>query len=198
VRWYPGLKEELYLGDFEPDVAVLDRLGLAPAPGVAIVVARTPPSRALYHRFGNSLFLEAIATAARRPNVRCVVLVRHPEQRQALDALGAPGVIVPARAVDARSLMHAADLVIGAGGTMTREAALLGVPTMSVFAGRRPAVDVWLEERGRLRTLCALDDLPPITPRDRHDDRLAHLRERGRALVQLFLDTALEPAGIAA
>ena len=44
--------------------------------------------------------------------------------------------------------MYAADLVIGAGGTMTREAALLGVPTFSVFAGKSPAVDRALEAQG--------------------------------------------------
>src|SRR5436305_11728090 len=43
---YPGLKEEYYLADFEPDSAVLDELGLDPA--APIVVVRTPPSVSLY------------------------------------------------------------------------------------------------------------------------------------------------------
>jgi predicted glycosyltransferase len=100
-------------------------------------------------------------------------------------------VIVPAAAVDSRSLMHAADLVIGAGGTMTREAALLDVPTLSVFAGRPAAVDAWLEARGRLRRLEDVDDLPPIVPRDHSADGLATLRARGRTLVEFFTDAVL-------
>ena len=56
--------------------------------------------------------------------------------------------------------MHASDLVLGAGGTMTREGALLGVPTLSLFAGRTPAVDRWLEERGALRRVSAAGELP--------------------------------------
>lgn len=189
VRWYPGLKEELYLGDFEPDRDIPARLGVPP--GATVVVARTPPSRALYHQLENPLFLEAISAAAREPNVCCVVLTRHPEQRAAIDALGASNVIVPDAAVDSRSLMHAADLVIGAGGTMTREAALLNVPTLSVFAGRPAAVDAWLEARGRLRRLQDVDDLLPIVPRDHSADGLAMLRARGRTLVELFVDAVL-------
>jgi predicted glycosyltransferase len=195
VRWYPGLKEELYLGDFEPDARVLEKLGIAPGRDAVIVVARTPPSRALYHQLDNPLFLEAIAAAAREPNVTCVVLARHPEQRQAIEALGAPNIVVPSEAVDSRSLMHAADLVIGAGGTMTREAALLDVPTFSVFAGRPAAVDTWLEAHGRLRKLRAIEDLLPITHRDRGLNWLAPLRERGRLLVGIFVEAALDGTG---
>ena len=85
------------------------------------------------------------STTVAEQGARCVVLARRPEQRRAIGALGLPNVVLPEHAIDSRSLMYAADLVIGAGGTMTREAALLGVPTVSVFAGRTPAVDRWLE-----------------------------------------------------
>jgi uncharacterized protein len=191
VGWYPGLKEEIYLGDFRPDASVLEKLGIRRAEDSAIVVARTPPSRALYHDADNPLFLDVVRLAARQANVRCVVLTRHPEQREAVRALGEPRLIVPERAIDSRSLMYEADLVVGAGGTMTREAALLGVPTLSVFAGRTPAVDVWLERHGRLRRLQAVDDLLPIVPRARPPDDLTPLRERGARLVDLFVDTTV-------
>ena len=38
---------------------------------------------------------------------------------------------------------------------MTREAALMGVPTYSLFAGEQPAVDRELERQGLLRCLQA-------------------------------------------
>ena len=59
VRGYPGLKEEYYLADFEPDPQVLDDLGLhqATAP---IAVVRTPPEVSLYHRFENDLFAQVL------------------------------------------------------------------------------------------------------------------------------------------
>ncbi|HEY4825148.1 MAG TPA: DUF354 domain-containing protein, partial [Solirubrobacteraceae bacterium] len=54
IRAYPGLKEEYYLADFEPDAAVLDALGLDRAQPIAVV--RTPPEVSLYHRFENDVF----------------------------------------------------------------------------------------------------------------------------------------------
>src|SRR2546428_8258140 len=43
---YPGLKEEYYLADFEPDRGVLDRLRVGPAP--VLVVLRPPPPGSPY------------------------------------------------------------------------------------------------------------------------------------------------------
>ena len=80
-----------------------------------------------------------------------------PSSAAELIALGLPNLVIPERAVDARSLMHASDLVIGAGGTMTREGALLGVPTVSVFSGPdpggRPLARAARESCGASRTL---------------------------------------------
>jgi predicted glycosyltransferase len=79
------------------------------------------------------------------------VLPRTADQRRAL--AGAAGAIVPARPVDGPSLVAAADLVVSAGGTMNREAAALGVPAYTPFAGRLGAVDRRLIAEGRLRRL---------------------------------------------
>ena len=60
---YPGLKEEYYLADFEPDPAVLSELGLDRDAPIAVV--RTPPAVSLYHRFENDLFGQVLRAAAR-------------------------------------------------------------------------------------------------------------------------------------
>jgi predicted glycosyltransferase len=190
VRFYPGAKEELYLGDFNPDPDPLASLGLSRAAGSVTVVARTPPSRALYHAAGNPLFERALATVTAQPFTRTVVLARHPEQREALLGLGLGRLLVPQAAIDSRSLLHAADLMIGAGGTMTREAALLGVPTYTVFAGRPAAVDRWLERSGRLRRLVSVAPLRSLSARESPAADLAALRERGRVLLEHFLAAA--------
>jgi predicted glycosyltransferase len=90
--------------------------------------------------------------------------------------------------------MQDADLVLGAGGTMTREAALLGVPTFTLFAGERPAVDRWLEQQGMLRRLESVDDLLPVRRRSDAADRIGELRRRGEHLVAQFVDVTLEAA----
>jgi uncharacterized protein len=190
TRFYPGLKEEIYLADFEPDATLLERIGIERRADARLVVARPAPDLALYHSFENPLFMQCVRHVLREPETTVVVLPRHPGQREAFAQLDPERCIVPETAIDSRSLMGEADLMIGAGGTMTREAALMGVPTFSLFAGRRPAVDSWLEERGMLRTLRSVEDLHDIRPRPR-EDRMQDLRERGARLVDGFCDAVV-------
>jgi uncharacterized protein len=150
LRTYPGLKEEYYLADFEPDRAVLDELGLDPAQPIGVV--RTPPAVSLYHRFENDLFAQVLA---RLRGTQTVVLPRTREQRAELQRAG--GLIVPDQAIDAQSLIAYADLVVSAGGTMNREAVALGTPVFTVFEGRLGAVDERLIGEGRLRRLESAD-----------------------------------------
>jgi predicted glycosyltransferase len=146
---YPGLKEEYYLADFEPDAAVLEELGLDR--GAPLAVVRTPPDVSLYHRFEHTLFRQVLDRL--RDAGQVVVLPRTTEQRTALR--GAGGFVVPERVIDAQSLIAFADLVISAGGTMNREAVALGTPVWTTFEGRLGAVDERLIAEGRLRKLVA-------------------------------------------
>jgi predicted glycosyltransferase len=185
--FYSGLKEELYIGDFEPDPEIFSKLDIERSGEDLVVVTRTPPTRAIYHRFPNPLFIETLLALDRKPGVRIIILTRHAEQREAIMALDLRNGIVPAAAVDSRSLMYGADLVLGAGGTMTREAALLGVPTVSVFRGSRPAVDRWLEEEGLLHVIRDAAELRALAPRATEPRALADLRQRGAQLSEIFV-----------
>jgi uncharacterized protein len=148
---YPGLKEEYYLDDFEPDPAVLRQLGVEP--GSLLAVVRAAPSYALYLGGRENALLNGVLERLSAEGARTVVLPRNDEQRNAIAGLGIPGIVVPARAVDGRSLVALADLVVSAGGTMIREAAVLGTPAWSIFEGRLGAVDELLEREGRIRFL---------------------------------------------
>jgi predicted glycosyltransferase len=147
---YPGLKEEYYLAGFQPDESVLEELGLDRSRVIAVV--RTAPSYALYLGGSENELLPRVIRRLLDEGAQVVVLARTDEQRRALREL-APGIVVPDRAVDARSLAALADLVISAGGTMVREAAVLGTPVWSIFEGRLGAVDEQLEREGRIRFL---------------------------------------------
>ena len=148
LRRYPGLKEEYYLADFDPDQSVLAELGIDRTR--PLVVLRTPPEVSLYHRFENPLFRGVLDTL-REQNAQAVVLPRTAAQREELARVG--GFVVPERAVDAQSLIAFADLVVSAGGTMNREAVALGTPVYTTFEGRLGAVDEALLAEGRLRRL---------------------------------------------
>jgi uncharacterized protein len=148
---YPGLKEEYYLHDFDPDESVPDALGVDRER--IVVVFRPPADVALYHRMQNPLFPQVLDRLGRDEGVHTVVLPRTTEQREHVRGLGLPWVIVPERAVDAQSLIALADLVISAGGTMNREAIALGTPVYTNYAGRLGGVDEALIAEGRLRPL---------------------------------------------
>lgn len=151
LRQYPGLKEEYYLADFVPDPTILAQLGVDPER--VVVVVRPPPDVSLYHRKANPLFPRVLDDLGRRDDVQAVVLPRTEAQRRLVKALGLPSVIVTEGAVDAQSLIAAADLVVSAGGSMNREAVALGVPVYTTYGGRLGGVDEALIRNGRLRPL---------------------------------------------
>jgi hypothetical protein len=154
-RPYHGLKEQVALADFAPDEGVYEELGLDRER--PIVVLRPPATMSLYHRgIENTVFDDVLARLL-DSDAQVVLLPRTPEQAESL--AGSVSVIIPSKPVDGPSLVWAADAVISAGGTMNREAAVLGVPTWTTFAGALGAVDRSLVEQGRMGVLERADDL---------------------------------------
>jgi predicted glycosyltransferase len=180
---YPGLKEEYYLADFQPDPSALEGLGVDSER--IVVVFRPPPDVALYHRTDNPLFPRVLDRLGRDEDVRAIVIPRTDSQREYVRSLGLPSVIVPDGAVDAQSLIALADLVVSAGGTMNREAVACGTPVYSNFGGRLGGVDEALIREGRLRPLT---DPDAVEVRKR-DSAAAISRRDPNLLVDLFLDT---------
>jgi predicted glycosyltransferase len=185
LRRYPGLKEEYYLADFEPDEGVLAELSLERER--PLVVVRTPPDVSLYHRFENPLFGRVLERLAAGP-AQTVVLPRTPAQRAELSREGS--FVVPEHAVDAQSLVAFANLVISAGGTMNREAVALGTPVYTTFEGRLGAVDERLLADGRLRRLGDPDE---IELEERTAQPRLRTRRDPRELVTLLLSATRTP-----
>jgi predicted glycosyltransferase len=152
---YEGFKEEVYLHGFEPDAAALAAVGLAP--GDPFVVARPSPAGASYHQFGNPLFERAVRELLEHSEVRVVLLGRRPSDADGYPAALRERLIAPEQAVEARSLIFHARAVVGAGGTMNREAALLGTPVFSLYAGKLGALDRRLIAEGSVRHLAGDD-----------------------------------------
>ncbi|CAN5740737.1 DUF354 domain-containing protein [soil metagenome] len=148
-RPFPGLKEQVTLADFEPDPTVPVRLGLDPRRPIAVL--RPPATMSLYHRGIHNRLFEEVLGHLRAGDVQTVLLPRSEEQ--VLAYAGTPGVLIPSEPVDGPSLLYASDVVISAGGSMNREAAVLGVPTWTIFAGVMGAVDRLLIESGRMAVL---------------------------------------------
>jgi uncharacterized protein len=181
LQQYPGLKEEYYLSDFEPDEAVLRDWSIDREK--VLVVLRPPPDVSLYHRHSNPLFPMTLEHLGRLENVHAFVIPRTEEQTEYVQSLSLPSVIVPERSVDAQSLIAFSDLVVSAGGTMNREAAALGVPVYTTYGGRLGGVDEQLIREGRLR--------PLTDPRALDLEKRAGEGERVKRDPQLMLDLLL-------
>jgi predicted glycosyltransferase len=173
VRRYDGIKEDVYLADFEPDPQFAARLrgqfGVDDERDTLVIV-RPPARDALYHRFENELFDELLARLLARPEVRVMLLARNDAQREALcERFSSDNLIAPRVALDGANLIAASDLVISAGGTMNRESAALGVPAATVYAGRWAAVDEELVREGRLKRISTREDLESLRVEKKRD-----------------------------
>jgi uncharacterized protein len=174
VRFYRGLKEDVYVPDFEPDPSILDDLDLDPR---EIIVSVRPPADEAHYRDSQSdvLFVEAMSRLTTTPGVRVVMLPRTGRQGRSFreahpEWFADRRTVIPSHALNGLDLLWYSDLVLSGGGTMNREAAALGVPAFSVFAGAIGAVDRRLEREGRLTIIRTTDEVRtaiPLTARDK-------------------------------
>lgn len=192
---YPGFKEEVYIYDFQPDIEVISNLGLdVQRP---IVTVRPPATWAHYHNAHSKILFRALAERLRQQkDVQVVVLARTHDQAEDLRReynMDAAPFLIPKVAVDALSLMWYSDAVFSGGGTMVREAALLGVDAFSTFAGKLGAADAALIERGRLKMVYQPEDLDSFVARKR--PRPDFKKDTARPTRDFIYNTILEFAG---
>lgn len=157
---YHGTKEEIYLADFTPRPNYLESLAI-PADNI-LVVMRPPGTWGLYHNFENPLFELALERVAGSPGTQVIFLPRVPSQGDAVKSRNYPNVIVPDHVLDGPNLMYHADLVISGGGSMNREAAVLGTPAYSLFMGKIAAVDRYLITRGLMHHIQSEEGIAAI------------------------------------
>lgn len=158
VRRYDGIKEDVYLANFQSDpefVKQLNRLGISASD--ILVTVRSPASEALYHRFENELFDQLLERFMATPSVKVVLLPRNESQREVYSSNS--NLIVPVHPMDGANLIAHSDLVVSAGGTMNREAAALGIPAASIYLGQWAAIDEELVREGRLRKISTAEDV---------------------------------------
>lgn len=157
---YPGLKEELYLADFQPRVNFRSEVGLPM--DRPVVVVRPPATWADYYHGRGRTFRALLEHLNAAPDAFVVYLPRVAAQAALIGALPADRVLVPKKALDGPNLLAHADVVVSGGGTMIREAAVLGTPAYSIFEGRLGAVDAHLTHEGRLRWIRSHADIAAI------------------------------------
>ena len=196
---YPGIKEELYVRHFSAEAGFRARFltehGRAGAADNILVVLRPPATSANYHSpQSDRLFAAILKHLTDSPDTLTVVMPRTREQANEIRAsTHSRNFLILDDAVNGLDLINAADVVISGGGTMNREAVLLGVPVYSIFAGRQGALDAQMEKDGLITFIRDADDVAKIVlrKRERSTEHKTALTDRVERFVIDQIDTFL-------
>jgi len=140
---FPGFKEHVYLADFKPSKKFLDEI-----PYKEYVILRPESLSSLYVMKKKSLVPELIRLFSKN-NINVVYLPRNKEEKELAPPTN--NVYIPRKALDGLNLIYYSQATITGSGTMSREAALMGVPAVSFFPGKKLlAVDKSLIKTGKI------------------------------------------------
>ena len=148
---YNGFKEEIYLKDFVPNSMFRSSINIDNKK--ILVTLRPPATLGNYHdEKSEGLFLKCLEYFSSFPDVHCLVVNRTTSNKNVLpkQLSQKDNISFLSHAVDGLQLIWNSDIVVSGGGTMNRESALLGVPTYSIFTGKKPYLDEYLKENGKL------------------------------------------------
>lgn len=170
---YSGYKEELYLKNYRKDDSLWRKLAAENdfdfSDESVLVALRPPATTANYHDArSENLFRELLRYVLNDTRTFAVILPRTSEQRREIQNLIGEldtknkNFFLPEKAVDGLDLASGADLLVSGGGTMNREAALLGVPVYSIFAGKQGALDREMGKSGMIVFIREPGDLKKI------------------------------------
>jgi uncharacterized protein len=198
---YPGLKENLYIHDLEPDPSVLTETGMDPS---KVLILVRPPATMAHYAVPESeqFFFEIMEYLHSRAEAQILLVPRTAGQKKELERhrreYGWTNVFIPDRVYEGPRMIRSMDLLISGGGTMNREAAALGIPTYSIYQGPIGAVDRSLMESGRLEHVSEMQSVRNIPMVKRSVSREAYGKEHGARARSLIVGKIIECAGGAA
>lgn len=143
-EFYPGIKEGVYLSQ-----ANVPSRSVGVYPARASIFVRLEPDKAQYYAGSTDFLRELLIKLS--AHYRVVLLPRDEGQRERFSDTASSQIEIPRRALALSEICEQCDLFIGAGGSMTRELAFLGVATLSVYQGELLEVDKFLVSSGAMR-----------------------------------------------
>ena len=142
VIQYPGVKEGIYL--WAKGQAIQEGRRLKPIPGIHIYI-RPEPRTAQYYKGKQNFLDDTIIELQNKYNI--TILTRDANQ-SAYYKQTKFSVNVPDKPLDFNEIAAKCTIFIGAGGSMTRELAILGIPAISVYQDDLLEVDQFLLSKG--------------------------------------------------
>ncbi len=167
VLRYKGFKEELYLNNFKPDLNF--RRNLSIPLNKILVTIRPPALLGNYHdERSNKIVLELLNKIIENSSTFPLIVHRTKEDKILIQDNFGDKVHFLDRTVEGLQLIWNSDLFISGGGTMNREAALLDVPAYSIFTGKKPYLDEYLSNQGKLIFIDKLDKIDKVKLKKRN------------------------------
>ena len=125
------------------------------------------------------------------PDCNIVALGRYAEQIDVLQKKFGDRLVVPTDLVDGISLLRSCDLFIGMGGTMTAEAALLGIPTISYYRGRYD-VEKFLLSKGLIVKSDSISGVIGLAKKLLKDDSARRARQEKASKLLAWMEDPVE------
>jgi len=153
IDFYPGIKEQIYINSNFKKENFLEGFGIDKSK--IIITFRPPSTTAHYHNPKSEIIMKEILNKIShyKEKIFLIMLPRSNKQSEYISNFirrKSIPYVIPGKALNGVGLILNSDLVLSGGGTMTREAAVLGVPSYSFFKGNKGAVDEFLEKIGRI------------------------------------------------
>jgi uncharacterized protein len=140
IMQYPGIKEGIYLWSKGFEIQKIRQI-IKPSK----IYIRPEPQTAQYYK-GKINFLDSLLLEL-KSKYDFTILVRDKNQYNHYTQDQFLNINVPSNTIDFNSVASDCLLFIGAGGSMTREMAIMGIPTISVYQGDLLDVDNFLIEQ---------------------------------------------------
>lgn len=153
---YNGTSELMHFNNFECNENIFDDLGID-LPLQKTILMRPEPSLASYLNTDCNKSVLSPVVDVLKEYANILILPRFKEQAQIFEDIKNVTILKPP--VDTSSIIKKVDLVIGAGGTMNREAAILQTPVISCYPGTTLSVDQFYVNHGLMYRNTDLDDI---------------------------------------
>ena len=183
---YPGIKEGIYLWEKGEEITS-SRIQSMPK----TIYIRPEPQTAQYYK-GKTNFLDNLILDLKN-TFKITLLVRERSQFEHYTTPQFKGVSVPEKPLDFITIAKDCLFFIGAGGSMTREMALVGVPTISVYQGDLLGVDQFMIDNGYLKHIPELSSEKLLLEIANSENKSTEnpLLEKGKKAFNLILDNIL-------
>ena len=153
---YNGTSELMHFNNFVFNENIFEDLGLD-LPLQKTILMRPEPSLASYLNTDCRKSVLSPVVDVLKEYANILILPRFKEQAEIFEGIKNVTILKPP--VDTSSIIKACDLVIGAGGTMNREAAILQTPVISCYPGDTLSVDQFYVDNGLMYRTTDLEDI---------------------------------------